>query len=248
MIRARLAAACVAVASLAGAAAAETCRPYSYAQNDYIVCEVAAGADLRLFLNDPAGGVYGSFQRVERAAAAIGARVVFAMNAGMYHGDRRPVGLYIADGVEVAPIVTAAGPGNFGLLPNGVFCVETARLSVIESRGFAAAPPPCRHASQSGPMLVIDGALHPRFLPNSPSRFIRNGVGVTRDGARAFFVISQGRVNFHDFAVMFRDGLGVRNALYFDGNISRLYAPALGRSDLGLPLGPIVALLAPAGG
>ena len=92
-------------------------------------------------------------------------------------------------------------------------------------------------------MLVIDGALHPRFLAGSDSRYIRNGVGTSKDGRRAVFVISRNQVNFHDFASYFRDHLGLNSALYFDGNISRLHAPALGRSDAGLAMGPIVGVV-----
>jgi len=98
------------------------------------------------------------------------------MNAGMYHPDRRPVGLFVQDGVELARIVTSAGPGNFGMLPNGVFCAG-ADFAVIESRDFAARQPTCALATQSGPMLVIDGTLHPTFLADSTSRYLRNGVG-----------------------------------------------------------------------
>jgi uncharacterized protein YigE (DUF2233 family) len=47
-------------------------------------------------------------------------------------------------------------------------------------------------------------------------------------------------VNFHQFARFFRDHLGVPDALYFDGRVSRLNAPAIGRSDFGLPIGPII--------
>lgn len=168
------------------------------------------------------------------------------MNAGMYHPDRRPVGLYVEEGREVSRLVTSSGPGNFGLVPNGVFCIRDERFAVIESRSFAAEPPACRFATQSGPLLVIRGALHPRFLADSDSRYIRNGVGVSADGRHAAFVISAGPVNFHTFARFFRDGLGLPDALYFDGNISRLNAPALGRDDFGFPMGPIVALAAPA--
>ena len=89
-------------------------------------------------------------------------------------------------------------------------------------------------------MLVIDGALHPRFLVESDSRYIRNGVGTSEDGRRAWFVISDRAVNFHTFGRFFRDHLRVRQALYFDGKVSRLFAPGLGRSDIGFPLGPMV--------
>jgi uncharacterized protein YigE (DUF2233 family) len=144
--------------------------------------------------------------------------------------------------------VTAGSAGNFGLRPNGVFCVaEGGDFRVVESRAFAADPPACRHATQSGPMLVIGGALQPRFLEGSDSTYVRNGVGVSPDGQRAWFAISDGAVNFHRFARFFRDGLGARDALYLDGSISRLYAPELGRDDFGLPMGPIVGLVAPSG-
>ena len=211
------------------------------------MCEVAAGEDLRLWLNDARGKPLGTFDRLREAVEAEGGRLVFAMNAGMYHPDRRPVGLYVEDGEARSKLVRATGSGNFGLRPNGVFCIRDGRPAVVETMAFDADPPACRFASQSGPMLVIDGALHPRFLPGSDSRYVRNGVGVSADGSRAWFAISDGPVNFHDFARLFRDGLGTPQALYFDGNISRLYAPELGRDDLGYPLGPMVGLVAPQG-
>ncbi len=96
-------------------------------------------------------------------------------------------------------------------------------------------------------MLVIDGALHPKLLPDSDSFYIRNGVGVSADGQTAVFAISNDEVNFHLFARLFRDHLGLPDALYFDGNISRLYAPDLGRHDGGFPMGPIVGTVVPKG-
>ncbi|HMB12843.1 MAG TPA: phosphodiester glycosidase family protein, partial [Roseovarius sp.] len=207
------------------------------------ICAVDAGADLRLFLNDPeTGTLLGSFAGVDAHLGKAGERLAFAMNAGMYHGDRRPVGLYIEGGQEMAPLVTREGPGNFGLLPNGVFCLRDGRAEVIETLRYAQDRPDCRYASQSGPMLVIDGALHPRFLVDSDSRYIRNGVGTSADG-RVWFVISDAPVNFHRFGRVFRDHLGAEQALYFDGKVSRLYAPGLGRNDLGFPLGPMVGLV-----
>lgn len=220
------------------------CRTVLFEGTDYTVCEARAGQDVRLFHTAADGKVYGTFGRVELAVKAEGRRVVFAMNAGMYHGDRSPVGLLVESSTERAPVVTAAGPGNFGLRPNGVFCVRAdGRFAVIESRAFAQAPPDCRQATQSGPMLVIGGALHPRFLPGSDSVYIRNGVGVSDSGARAVFVISERPVNFHTFARFFRDVVGTPDALYFDGQVSRLHVPGLNRSDWGFAMGPIVALV-----
>ncbi|MEO0905841.1 MAG: phosphodiester glycosidase family protein, partial [Pseudomonadota bacterium] len=136
-----------------------------------------------------------------------------------------------------------AGPGNFGLLPNGVFCITEETAQVYETLQYIDEGPDCRDATQSGPMLVIAGALHPRFLPDSTSRFIRNGVGTSADGRRAVFVISNDKVSFHEFGRFFRDYLGLPNALYFDGKVSRLHAPMLDRSDIGFQLGPMVGVI-----
>ncbi|MBA3910701.1 MAG: hypothetical protein C0524_12650 [Rhodobacter sp.] len=223
--------------------AAAACRDISFDGAGYTLCEVTLGEDLRLFHSGP-DGAYGSFTRLNAALDAEGLTLGFAMNAGMFHRDLAPVGLYIEEGVEVSRLVTRDGPGNFGLLPNGVFCIgETFRI--IESRSFKAEAPACRFATQSGPMLVLDGQLHPKLLPGSDSTNIRNGVGVSPDGTRAIFVISNDAVNFNSFARLFRDELGLADALYFDGNISRLYAPDLNRHDAGFPMGPIVGTVIP---
>ena len=227
------------------AASASDCRDTRFDGASYTLCEVALGEDLRLF-HSGADGAYGSFNNLNAALEAEGQTLGFAMNAGMYHRDLAPVGLYVEDAQEQSGIVTSDGPGNFGLLPNGVFCIGDS-FRIIESRSFKKARPDCRFATQSGPMLVIDGELHPKLLPGSDSLYVRNGVGVTKDGSRAVFAISNDAVSFHAFARLFRDALGLSDALYFDGNISRLYAPGLGRHDAGFPMGPIVGTVVPKG-
>jgi len=225
-----------------GMAAAVECGQMRFEQADYTVCKAQPAEDqLRLFLTDPdSGRPYGSFENVSRQLSAEGKALRFAMNAGMYHSDRSPVGHYVEDGEARAPVITTPGPGNFGLLPNGVFCVREGRADVFETKRFVRQAPACTYASQSGPMLVIDGALHPRFLKNSDSFHIRNGVGSSDDGRTVWFAISNRTVNFHTFGRFFRDKLGVNQALYFDGKISRLYAQDLDRNDGGFPMGPII--------
>jgi len=223
----------------AGAAGAVECSDITYLDAAFTICTVdPAREDLRLFLRGADGQPYEEFTAVERATGPL----AFAMNAGMYHPDRRPVGLYVEDGIAETPLLTADSADNFGLLPNGVLCIGDGWARVVETLAFAAAPPDCRYASQSGPMLVIDGALHPRFLPDSTFRNIRNGVGA--GGGRVVFAISNQPVTFYQFALLFRDGLALGNALYFDGSISRLYAPGLGRADWGAAMGPIVGIVA----
>jgi uncharacterized protein YigE (DUF2233 family) len=217
----------------------------------FTTCQIDLAQDeLRLFLRDSDGAIYGSFGRVEQALPP-GRRLGVAMNAGMFHEDRAPVGLYVENGVEEMRVITSDGPGNFGLLPNGVLCLTEGGAQIVESRAYAEAPPACRDATQSGPMLVIDGALHPSFIRNGSSRNIRNGVGVDASGRILHMVISDAPVNFHHFARFFRDYLGVPQALYFDGRVSRLYAPGIGRADFGLPVGPIIGTVVdadPSGG
>ncbi|GAA6209238.1 phosphodiester glycosidase family protein [Cognatishimia sp. WU-CL00825] len=224
-------------------AAAVDCRALSYLGNQYTLCTVSpATEDLRLFLRDEDNQIFGHFAAIERALPA-GKSLPFAMNAGMYHPDRRPVGYYIANGKQEQSLFTKASPGNFGLLPNGVFCIRDTRADVFETLVFKSKSPNCTFASQSGPMLVIDGKLHPRFLANSTSRFIRNGVGTSANGQIAYFVKSENAVTFHEFGTLFRDALKTPQALFFDGKVSRLHAPQLDRSDPGFWVGPIVGVI-----
>jgi len=104
-------------------------------------------------------------------------------------------------------------------------------VGIVETERFLADRPDVKFATQSGPMLVIDGAIHPAFIVDSNDRKPRNGVGVSSQ-TEVHFVITKGRVNFYEFARFVRDGLGCRNALYLDGGEAPgLYAPELGRND-----------------
>ena len=169
--------------------------------------------------------------------------VAFAMNAGMYDDEGRPIGLAIVEGRQKHAINLRKGGGNFHLIPNGVFQVrKNGRAEVVTSDKWRPSPD-IRIATQSGPMLVINGKLHPAFEPDGMSRNIRNGVGAT--GGKALFVVSDDPVSFGKFARFFRDRLKARNALFFDGSVSALWDPANGRRDLTKPLGPIVVAYRP---
>lgn len=210
----------------------------------YTVVTVDPGREqLRLFLNDESGKPFHSFARLNTWLARQGRQLGFAMNAGMYHADFSPVGLLVLDGEEVAPLNLGDAFGNFFLKPNGVFLVGPNGPRVVESSEYPALAKGVRIATQSGPLLLRDGVIHPAFKPQSNSRHIRNGVGVA--GGRALFVISEVPVTFYEMAVYMRDTLGCRDALYFDGSISSLYEPSLKRHDRGALLGPIIAVTRP---
>ncbi len=226
------------------AAASVPCETIAHLGTEHIVCTVDLRShDLRLFLNDDADRPLGSFSAVRARLEEDDAALAFGMNGGMYHRDRSPVGLYIEGGRELSALSTRDGPGNFHLLPNGVFGWGDGRAFVMESRAYQSAGVAPDNATQSGPMLVIDGKLHPRFLPGGTSRKIRNGVGVRDDGHTIVFAISKGRVNFHDFGTLFRDRLDTPNALFLDGTISSLYSPTARRSDGFWPMGPIIGVV-----
>jgi uncharacterized protein YigE (DUF2233 family) len=92
------------------------------------------------------------------------------------------------------------------LFSNGVFYMGDGEAGILETGKFLAQKPKANFATQSGPMLVIDGAIHPAFIVNSTDRKPRNGVGVSSP-AEVHFVITTGSVNFYQFARFFRDGL-----------------------------------------
>ncbi|HWO10981.1 MAG TPA: phosphodiester glycosidase family protein [Polyangiaceae bacterium] len=212
-------------------------------QEEYQVAVVGfEAADTRIgveLMNDPRDP-WNGFHALEARARRGGRRLVWAMNAGMYQPDRSPVGLLVSDSEERAPLVTRRGAGNFFLMPNGVFAVTRLGIDVETTsawqHGLHGEP---EQATQSGPMLVIGGQLHPAFEKDSASRLIRNGVGVAPAGV--VMAISTTRVNFHEFASLMRD-LGCSNALYLDGNVSSVFAPELERRDTGLGLGPVIVV------
>lgn len=187
-----------------------------------------AKATLDLHWRDPATSKpYASIHTLQLWGANHGQRLLFAANAGIYDARGEPLGLYVENGKTVKPLNTAHGDpaaGNFSLLPNGVFAIDAdGHASVRTTTAFAKSNASPRVATQSGPMLVIDGEINPEFLPGSESLKWRSGVcAPTQD--KAMFVVSTTPVNFHTFATLFRDKLGCRDALYLDGTLSQIYA------------------------
>ena len=223
------------------------CQAFRFQETPFTACTAELPKDdVRLFLNDKTGKIFGQFQKLDTSLREQGLDIIFATNGGMYHTDRSPVGLYVENFNEFSPLITRDGPGNFGLLPNGVFCINKRKFLILETKKFAQAKIQCQYATQSGPLLVIDGKIHPKFIRNGTSKFVRSGVGISRNGSKAIFLISNEAVNFHHFASTFLDHFKIDNALYLDGNISRLYSPKLNRIDFGFDIGPMVAVVAPA--
>lgn len=187
----------------------------------------------------PKGGApYRSFAALAKAVSTE--RIAFAVNAGMLDGEGKPIGYYVEDGNRLKELNRDDGAGNFHMKPNGVFFGSGGKWRVMAADAFfATVGDRPQFGTQSGPMLLVDGKLHPEVTDDGPSRTIRNGVGV--DGAgRAHFVISEGPVSFGKLARYFRDVVKARDALYLDGSVSALWDPASGRMDARAPIGPMI--------
>lgn len=181
--------------------------------------------NIRLYWKDTHGEPLKSLQNLKSFVETNGKKLVFGMNAGMYHPDNRPLGLFIEDGVEQHAVNTrTATSGNFYMKPNGIFYLTKDKRAVVCQTEDLKDPKNILFATQSGPMLLIDGNVHPAFKEGSVNLNIRNGVGILPDN-RVVFAISKEPVNFWDFAQFFLS-LGCKNALYLDGFVSRAYLPA----------------------
>ncbi len=222
-----------------------TCAPKDFDGAKFTVCAFdPRHEDIRLFWKGADGRPYGSLAALAGDLRAKGLRLAFAMNAGMFKEDQSPVGLYVEKGQKLHGADTRGGASNFHMKPNGVFWIGDGAAGVTETSRYLAAPPAARYATQSGPMLIVDGKIHPRIQPNGTSEKIRNGVGISDTGA-VEFAIAEEPVTFDAFARLFRDALGCRNALFLDGSVSSLYAPELNRDDEVGPIGPIVGVVRP---
>jgi uncharacterized protein YigE (DUF2233 family) len=198
--------------------------------------------DLRLFLNDDQGQSLRDFVGLDKYVSAKGGKLVFAANAGMFDPKSKPVGLLVQNGTEQSPLNLEDGAGNFFMKPNGVFVVnEKCEARVMESSAYTAILSPAIWATQSGPLLVNCGEIHPDFNPDSKSKKVRSGVGIAKDGT-VVFVLSRDGVTFYDFASLFLEKMNCPNALYLDGDISAFYAPG-SRDTIAHSFGPMFGIV-----
>ncbi len=226
----RAIAACLAV-GCSGAAALES-RVLQADGVEYRVVSVDLAHDaLDLYWRDSEGRAYGSIDALRRGGEEGPRKLLFATNAGMYDREFRPLGLAIGGGRRLRPLNPARGDarsGNFALQPNGVFYVDReGRAGVVPTSTWNDRAIEARVATQSGPMLVVDGEINAGFVADSESRKWRNGVCAPAPG-EVVFAVSTAPVTFHAFARLFRDALGCRDALYLDGTLSQIYTAGEG--------------------
>ena len=166
---------------------------------------------------------FGSLQNLKLWLNKNNKELLFGMNGGMYKKDKSPQGLYIENKIKKAVIDTSSGNGNFYLKPNGIFFLTTNNEAHICKTTNYVENSKVKFATQSGPVLVIDGQIHKAFNENSENLNIRNGVGILPNN-EILFVMSKKEVNFYEFAAYFQKK-GCKNALYLDGFVSKTYCP-----------------------
>jgi uncharacterized protein YigE (DUF2233 family) len=188
---------------------------------------------------DDKGENFKSFQQLKTWLHAQNQALVFAMNGGMFMEDRTPLGLYIENGKTLKKINTIKEAyGNFYFQPNGIFYLTNEKEAVICKTTDFKANENIQFATQSGPLLIIDGSYHPKINRGSTSLHYRNGVGVLPNG-NVLFAMSTKPVNFYEFATFFKEQ-GCQNALYLDGFVSKTYLPSKNSHDLGGNFGVII--------
>lgn len=210
-------------------------------QQDYAVAEVSSSEvkNIQMFYKDQSGNRFWNIWNVKQSVEKQGKQLVFAMNGGMYTPLYKPVGLFIDQGKEIQPINLKNGDNNFCWKPNGVFAIDNSgKAQVVVSEKFNLSN--IKHATQSGPMVLINGKMHDGF-EKSTSMYIRNAVGVKSNGD-VFFCISLKAVTFQQLAEFMLKNNCV-NALYFDGSVSEMYCPQNSQWDCGSSFGVIVGFV-----
>jgi len=195
--------------------------------------------NVEMFWKTPDGQLYGSLGNLKAELKKDGRKLLFATNGGMYSPEQNPVGLYVEKRELHELLDTGSGSGNFYLKPNGVFSVDTKRAYIQETFDYTG---PSVYATQSGPMLLINGKLHPALREGSANKYVRSGVGLISP-YELVFAISKEKCNFFDFAMLFKEHFNCRDALYLDGAISKMYCPELNRHEGGGAFGVIIGVV-----
>jgi uncharacterized protein YigE (DUF2233 family) len=201
---------------------------YSFHNQRISTCKIDLRRDaIRMFWKDDNKVVLGRFSRLQALLRTRGEDIVCATNAGIYEEDFRPLGLYIENGITRRKLnLRKNAYGNFYLQPNGIFLIRDRQAQIVDTDRFAAAQdallPGVLFATQSGPMMIQNGKINPMFSAASENRLIRNAVCITSP-QNVVLAISREPINFYEFAAFLRDKIACTDALFLDGNISRMY-------------------------
>jgi uncharacterized protein YigE (DUF2233 family) len=147
-------------------------------------------------------------------------RVQMAMNGGIYAKTTRRWGCISTRACRRLRLTALPAAATFLSVPAGCFICR-AKAKIVSIDKFKPSST-IAYAVQSGPMLIENGTINWRLKPSASSRKLRNGVGITRQG-QVIFMLSDRETNFYDFACYAQSTLNVRQMLYLDGTISKMY-------------------------
>lgn len=204
-----------------------------------VYCVDLKNQNIKFFWRDDSNQPFRTFENLSSWLRKKGQKLVFATNGGMYKTDRAPLGLYIDSGKTIVRVNRATASGNFYLKPNGVFYITKNNIGAITVTEKFKPGTNVQYATQSGPMLVVDGKIHPEFKRGSSNAKIRNGVGILSNG-QILFAMAKQPINLYDFANFFLIS-GCKSALYLDGFVSRTYLPSQNWKQTGGNFGVIIA-------
>jgi uncharacterized protein YigE (DUF2233 family) len=241
---------------------------------DYAVAAIdPTQVRIQAYVYDPADPQRRPFGNLDALAGWLrrrGDTLLLGMNGGIFARDfTNPQGLLVSESKvlrEIDTLTRAPSPevdGNFYRpQPNGVFFVMVDGQPRVTTT--AVARPLVRQmvaATQSGPMLIINGQFTPAYasadtLPpwlGTPRQrhhevdsasTTRNAVCIGSDG-KVYWVKTEQKVRGDPFARFLRDEIHCRDALFLDGFYSALHAPRAGRHDPGHNLVTTLAVLPP---
>lgn len=215
----------------------------------YFMCVVdmqSKAQSINFHLKNKEGKSYNSIAALLKDKELDSLDFIMVTNGGMYTPNHEPQGLFIEKGKTIKPLDESDinNNTNFYLFPNGVFYVDsTSNANIKKTPDYSKDSKKLhvKYATQSGPMLVIDNKIHDKFVQGSKNTNIRSGVGI-REDKKVVFIISDDYVNFWDFATVFKDVFGCKNALYLDGAISLMYLKTVNHDEVGGNFGPLISV------
>ena len=150
--------------------ASAACAPKDFDGAKFTVCTFDPRHDnIRLFFTGTDGKPYGSLSALACGAKGEGRKAYVRDERWHVQQDqsRRPL---CRGQPQAARGRHARRCNEFHMKPNGVFWIGDGVAGVTETSRYLANTPPARYATQSGPMLIVDGKIHPKIRPNGTSR------------------------------------------------------------------------------
>ena len=109
------------------------------------------------------------------AVSVNGSLMLYNGATGGYAGGGRSLAIGAGGGVSYTD---SSGTVRTGAFSNGIFYIAGNKAGVMETDAYAKSGIKPDFATQSGPLMVINGAMHPKISPDGTSAKLRNGVCV----------------------------------------------------------------------